>query len=166
MAKEEITPESINARKIAEIEERHREEIEALKIQIQLLQILATKVPEAPPKVVNKKVIQINMDSKRYFCETVDERSIFFKNHPESKKYKCQDCGEKFDTPAVEDGKILACSKCRSKRIFVNTEVINLELPIYIADDYLNDPENKKQFTRKEQPRRGRPPKQEVATEY
>jgi DNA-directed RNA polymerase subunit RPC12/RpoP len=151
MAKEEITPESINARKIDEIERRHKEEIDALKTQMQLLQIIATKVSEAPPEQeATKKIIQINTDGKSYFCETPEEKHIFFENHPEAKKYKCQDCGEKFDSPAVEDGKILACTKCRSKRIYVNTETYSIDqMPVYIADKYLNDPKNKKQFTRK-----------------
>ena len=64
MAKEELTPEVINARKIAEIEKKHQEEMDALKSQIQLLQIIATQASEAPPKVVNKKVIQINLDGE------------------------------------------------------------------------------------------------------
>jgi DNA-directed RNA polymerase subunit RPC12/RpoP len=150
MAKEDMTPEAINARKIAEIESKHKEEMGALRDQIQLLQIIATQTTEAPPRMVNKKVIQIIMDSKNYFCETAEEKAIFFANHPESKKYKCQDCKSKFETPAVEDGKILVCPKCRSKLIFVNTEVFNLDLPVFIADPYLNDEENKKHFVRKD----------------
>ena len=150
MVKEEMTLEEINAKKIAEIEERHKEEMEALKNQMQLLQIIATQASEAPPKILNKKVIQINMDGKTYMCETAEEKQIFFKNHSESKKYKCKDCGERFEVPAVEDGKILVCSKCRSKSIFVNTEVFNLDLPIFIADEYLDKPENKKHFVRKD----------------
>ena len=149
MAKEELTPEAINARKIAEIEERHREEMDALKAQVQLLQIIAAQATEAPPKAMTKEVIQINLDGKKYFCETVEEKAIFFKSHPEALKYKCQDCGERFITPAVEDGKILVCSKCRSKSIFVNTEVFNLELPIFIANDLLTE-ENNKHFVRKD----------------
>ena len=104
MAKQEMTPEAINARKIEEIEIKHKEEMDALKNQIQLLQIIATQTADAPPKTLNKLVIQINMDSTKYFCETSEEKAIFFKNHPESKKYKCQDCEERFETPAVEDG--------------------------------------------------------------
>lgn len=150
MAKEELTLETINARKIAEIEKKHQEEMDALKSQIQLLQIIATQASEAPPKVVNKKVIQINFDGKSYFCETAEEKAIFFKNHPEAEKYKCLDCKERFHTPAVEDGKILVCAKCRSKSIFVNTEVFNLDLPIFIADEYLDKSENKKHFVRKD----------------
>ena len=150
MAKEEITPESINARKIAEIEQRHKEEMDALKNQIQLLQIIATQNSETPPRMLNKPVIQINMDGKKYFCESPEEKHIFFKNHPEAKKYKCDDCSAKFEVPAVEDGKILVCSKCRSKSIFINTEVFNLELPNFIADEYLDDPENKKHFAGKD----------------
>lgn len=150
MAKEEITPESINAKKIAEIERKHKEEMDALRNQIQLLQIIATQTSEAPPRVVNKEVIQINMDGKKYFCETAEQKAIFFENHPEAKKYKCQDCKSKFETPAVEDGKILVCTKCRSKSIFINTEAFAYELPIFIADPYLNDEENKKHFVRKD----------------
>ena len=150
MAKEELTPEVINARKIAEIEKKHQEEMDALKSQIQLLQIIATQASEAPPKVVNKKVIQINLDGEKYFCETAEQKSIFFNNHPEAKKYKCADCNERFEVPAIEDGKILVCSKCRSKSIYVNAEVFNLELPIYIADEYLDKPENKRHFVRKD----------------
>jgi len=149
MAKEETTPEAINARKIAEIEKRHQEEMDALKNQIQLLQIIATQAADAPPKVTNKEIIQINMDSTKYFCETSEEKSIFFKNHPEAKKYKCQDCQERFETPAVEDGKILVCPKCRSKLIFVNTEVFNLDLPIFIADELLEKEGNREHFVRK-----------------
>ena len=149
MVKEEITPESINAKRIAEIELKHKEEMDALRSQIQLLQIIATQASEAPPKVTTKDVMQINMDGKQYFCETAEEKAIFFKNHPESKKYKCQNCNERFVTPAVEDGKILVCPKCRSKSIFVNTEVFNLNLPIFIADEYLGNTENKKHFIRK-----------------
>lgn len=149
MAKEEMTPEAINARKIVEIEKRHQEEMDALKNQIQLLQIIATQASEAPPKEVNKKVIQINFDGETYFCETAEEKAIFFKNY-EAKKYKCQDCKERFHTPAVEDGKILVCAKCRSKSIFVNTEVFNLDLPIFIADELLAKPGNKKHFVRKD----------------
>ena len=130
MAKEEITPESINARKIAEIERKHKEEMDALRTQIDLLKIIATQTAEAPPKVVNKEIIQINLDGKKYFCETAEQKAIFFQNHPEAKKYKCQDCKERFITPAVEDGKILVCVKCRSKSIFVNTEAFVYELPI------------------------------------
>jgi len=148
MAKEEMTPEAINARKIVEIEQKHKEEMDALKAQIQLLQIIATQASEAPPRVTTKEVMQINMDGEQYFCETAEEKAIFFKNHPESKKYKCQDCNERFQTPAVEDGKILVCPKCRSKSIFVNVEVFNLDLPIFIADEYLNKPENKKHFVK------------------
>lgn len=150
MAKEEMTPETINARKIVEIEKKHKEEMDVLKDQIQLLQIIATQTSEAPSKIVNKKVIQINFDSKTYFCETAEEKAIFFKNHPEAEKYKCQSCKEKFHTPAVEDGKILVCTKCRSKSIFINTEIFNLELPIFIADELLDKPENKKHFVRKD----------------
>jgi len=150
MAKEDMTPEAINAKKIAEIEERHREEIDVLKNQMQLLQIIATQASEVPSKVVNKKVIQINFDSETYFCEIAEEKAIFFKNHPEAKKYKCQDCKERFQMPAVEDGKILVCPKCRSKSIFVNTEVFNLDLPIFIADELLDKPGNKKHFVRKD----------------
>lgn len=150
MAKEDMTPEAINAKKIAEIERKHKEEMDALRDKIQLLQIIATQTSEAPPKVVSKKIIQINMDGKKYFCETPEEKATFFKNHSEAKKYKCQNCSEKFETPAVEDGKILVCTKCRSKSIFVNTEAFGYELPIFIADPYLNDPENKKHFVRKD----------------
>ena len=150
MAKEELTPEVINARRIEEIEKKHQRQIEALQNQIQLLQIIATQASEAPPKVVNKKVIQINLDSKKYFCETTEEKAIFFKNHPEANKYKCKDCSERFDVPAVEDSKILVCPKCRSKTIFINTEAFSYELPIFIADPYLNDEENKKHFVRKD----------------
>ncbi len=149
MAKEEMTPEAINARKIEEIEIKHKEEMDALKNQVELLQIIATQASEAPSKVVDKKVIQINLDSTKYFCETSEEKSIFFKNHPEAKKYKCQDCNERFEQPAVEDGKILVCPKCRSKLIFVNTEVFNLELPIFIADELLEKEGNKEHFVRK-----------------
>ncbi len=149
MAKEEMTPEAINARKIVEIEIKHKEEMGALRDQIQLLQIIATQASEAPPKTLNKPVIQINMDSTKYFCETTEEKHIFLKNHPEAKKYKCQDCEERFEQPAVEDGKILVCPKCRSKSIFVNTEVFNLELPIFIADELLEKEGNKKHFVRK-----------------
>jgi len=149
MAKEEMTPEAINARKIEEIELRHKEEMGALNDKIQLLQIIATQASEAPSKVVNKRVIQINMDGKSYFCETAEEKAIFFKNHPEVKKYKCQDCKSMFETPAVEDGKILVCPKCRSKLIFVNTEVFNLDLPIFIADELLEKEGNKEHFVRK-----------------
>jgi len=150
MAKEELTNEDINARRIREIEQKHKEEMDALKTQIQLLQIIAKQGSEAPSKVLNKEVIQINMDGKKYFCESSEEKAIFFKNHPEAKKYKCQDCKERFVVPAVEDGKILVCPKCRSKGIFVNTEAFVYELPIFIADPYLNDPENKKHFERKD----------------
>lgn len=149
MAKE-LTLEEINAKKIAEIEERHQEEIDALKNQIQLLQIIATQASEAPPKVLNKPIIQINCDGKKHFCETVEEKAIFFDNHPDAKKYKCQDCSERFETPAVEDGKLLVCPKCRSKSIFVNTEVFNLDLPIFIADELLEKEGNKKHFIRKD----------------
>jgi len=142
--------EEMSAKRIAEIERRHKEEMDALKNQMQLLQIIATQASEAPPKVVNKKVIQINIDGKSYFCETTEEKAIFFANHPEANKYKCQNCNERFDIPAVEDGKILVCPKCRSKSIFVNTEVFNLDLPIFIANDYLDKPENKKHFVRKD----------------
>ena len=149
MGKEDMTPEAINARKIAEIEIKHKEEMDALKNQIQLLQIIATQASEAPQKVTNKEIIQINMDSTKYFCETTEEKHIFLKNHPEAKKYKCQDCNERFEQPAVEDGKILVCPKCRSKSIFVNTEVFNLELPIFIADELLEKEGNKEHFVRK-----------------
>lgn len=150
MVKEELTPEVINARRIEEIERKHKEEMDALRTQIDLLKIIATQASEAPPKVVNKEVIQINMDGKKYFCETAEEKAMFFKNHPEALKYKCQDCSERFVTPAVEDGKILVCPKCRSKTIFVNTEVFAYELPVFIADPYLNDEENRKHFERKD----------------
>jgi len=153
MAKEEITPESINAKRIAEIELKHKEEIDALKSQMQLLEIIARKSLEASPaeEETTKKVIQINVDGKRYFCETQAEKQTFFANHPEAKKYKCNDCGERFDKPAVEDGKILVCVKCHSKSIFINTETYSIgQMPVFIADKYLNDPENKKQFIRKD----------------
>ncbi len=150
MAKQEMTPEAINARKIEEIEIKHKEEMDALKNQIQLLQIIATQASEAPPKTLNKPVIQINLDSTKYFCETSEEKHIFFKNHPEAKKYKCQDCNERFEQPAVEDGKILVCPKCRSKSIFVNAEVFNLDLPIFIADELLEKEGNKEHFVRKD----------------
>lgn len=149
MAKEDMTPEAINAKKIAEIEERHREEIDALKNQVELLQIIAKQTTEAPPRVVNKKVIQINMDGRKYFCESNEEKAVFFENHSGAKKYKCRKCSERFETPAVEDGKILVCPKCRDKSIFVNTEAFGYELPIFIADPYLDDPENKKHFVRR-----------------
>lgn len=150
MAKEEMTPEAINARKIEEIELKHKEEMDALKSQVELLQIIAKQTTEAPPTVVNKKVIQINMDGTKYFCESNEEKAIFFANHPEAKKYKCQKCNERFETPAVEDGKILVCPKCRDKSIFVNTEAFGYDLPVFIADPYLNDEENKKHFVRKD----------------
>ncbi len=150
MAKQEMTPEAINARKIEEIEKKHQREMEALNDKIQLLQIIATQTADAPPAVVNKKVIQINLDDTKHFCETTEEKAIFFKNHPEAKKYKCHDCKERFEMPAVEDGKILVCPKCRSKTIFANTEVFNLELPIFIADELLVRPGNKRHFVRKD----------------
>jgi len=150
MAKEELTNEEINARRIREIEQKHKEEMDALRNQIQLLQIIATQASEAPPKVVNKEVVQINLDGKKYFCETMEQKAVFFKNHPEAKKYKCKDCNERFETPSVEDGKILVCPKCRSKSIYVNTEAFVYEMPVFIADPYLNDEENKKHFERRE----------------
>ena len=146
----ELTPEDINARRIREIEQKHKEEMDALKSQIQLLQIIATQASEAPPKMTTKEIIQINFDGVKYFCETAEEKAAFFKNHPDSLKYKCNDCNERFQAPAIEDGKILVCPKCRSKTIYVNTEVFNLELPIYIADELLNKPENRKHFERKD----------------
>jgi len=92
MAKEEMTPEAINAKKIAEIERKHQEEMDELKNQIQLLQIIATKTQSVEaavtPMMINKRVIQINMDDKKYFCESAEEKAIFFENHSEAKRYK------------------------------------------------------------------------------
>ena len=150
MAKEEITPESINARKIAEIEERHKEEMDALKNQVHLLEIIARKqVPGTQLEsqlAPMKKIIQINAEGKKYFCETAQEQQIFFKNHPNLKKFVCNTCDEKFDTPA----KIRRCPKCGSENIYATFECFKVDLPVFAADEYLNDQENKDQFTRKE----------------
>lgn len=152
MAKEDAMLEEMNAKKIAEIERKHREEMDELRDKIQLLQIIATKQasviqPENQQQAV-KKVTQINVGSKSYFCVTPQEKSIFFENNPNAKKYICKDCGERFDRPATENKKLI-CPKCHSATINVYTEIFTLELFDYIADKYLNDPENKKQFIRK-----------------
>ena len=53
-------------------------------------------------------------------------------------------------------GKKYICETAAEEAIFtennpgVKTETYHLELPDHIIDGYLNDPENKKQFTRKE----------------
>ena len=149
MAKEDMTPESINAKRIAEIEERHKEEMDALRNQIQLLHIIATKTSESPAEShleAMKPIIQINADGKSYFCTTMQEKRIFMENNPGLKKFTCIGCDEKFNNPA----KKMRCPKCSSERIYPTFETFKLSLPVNTADKYLNDTENKKQFTRKD----------------
>lgn len=104
-----------------------------------------------PTKEIEKmvNVIQINTDSVEYFCKTEEEKRIFFENNPNAKKYRCTPCGERFNNPAITDGKIFVCTKCHSQSIFVNTETFGIELTPYNADKRINNTENKRQFTRK-----------------
>lgn len=60
-----------------------------------------------------KKVTQIIVGKKSYFCTTPEEERIFAENNPD-----------------------------------IKTETFKIELLISTAEKYLNDPENKKQFTR------------------
>jgi hypothetical protein len=52
-------------------------------------------------------------------------------------------------------GKKYFCANQEEQRIFeenkpgVKTESFEVELPVFVADRYLNDPENKKQFVKK-----------------
>ena len=55
------------------------------------------------------------------------------------------------------NGKSYFCTTNQEQQIFsennpdVETETFTLELPVAVANGYLNDPENKKQFTKQEQ---------------
>lgn len=121
------------------------EEIEELK------KALGIKEPAPEPEIEKPvKVIQINTDGKEYFCKTEEEKRIFFENNPDAKKYRCIPCGERFNNPAISEGKILVCIKCHSQNIFVNTETFGIELTPYNADKRINNPANKRQFTRKD----------------
>lgn len=68
------------------------------------------------------RVIQINTDSKEYFCLRPEEKQTFFENNPDARN--------------TEKKK--------------NSESFHIELPDYIAERYLNKPSNKKQFVRKD----------------
>jgi hypothetical protein len=63
-----------------------------------------------------RKVTQIIVGKKSYFCTTPEEERIFAENNPD-----------------------------------VKTETFKIELLISTAEKYLNDPENVKQFTKKEE---------------
>jgi len=125
--------------------------------QVKMTQTLEAIAAQAPKQEIPEsvKVIQINTDGKRYFCKTSEEQEIFFENNPQALKYICDDCGERFDIPSVAEGQIYICTKCNSKSIHVNTESFNYELPVFVAEKYLEDPNNKKQFTRKQFTKKG-----------
>ncbi|MCK5016957.1 MAG: hypothetical protein KAS32_07775 [Candidatus Peribacteraceae bacterium] len=62
--------------------------------------------------------------------------------------------GHKKVIEIIAGGKKYFCDSMEGKMIFsqnnpgVKVEMYNIELPLHLADRYLNDPENKKQFTR------------------
>ena len=149
MAKEDLDFMKLLEQKTKEIEEKFQEKMAELENRAQLLEIIARKqVPGSPVESQlqpMKSVIEIIADGKTYFCETAQEKQIFFKNHPNLKKFVCNTCSEKFDTPA----KIRRCPKCGSENIYATFECFKVDLPVFAADEYLNDPENKKQFVRK-----------------
>ena len=88
-----------------------QEQIDALDNRVQLLEIIAKKGGSqdlGQSEVQFKKVIQVNIGTSKYFCETQEE--------------------------------VLALS---AKNPGLPTETFNVELPVAIANEYLNDAENK-----------------------
>lgn len=91
------------------MKESETNELEMLRKRVRELELDA----EEPTTRGHKKVTQIIVGKKIYFCRTSEEEQIFSEKHPG-----------------------------------VETETFHIELLNSTADKYLNDPENRKQFTR------------------
>lgn len=116
------------------------EKLDGLENRVQLLEIIAKKqmVAEVQPELdAMKKVIQIN-------------------TLPKLSKPRYNNKGELIAKAAViEPGKSYFCTTPQEQHIFsennpgVETESFNIDLPVSTANEYLNNPENKRQFTMK-----------------
>lgn len=123
---------------MAKIEEL-QEKVDALENRVQLLEIIAKKQLVVETKTEpdeTKKVIQIN-------------------TLPKLAKARYNNKGELIEKEKViESGKSYFCTTPQEQHIFsennpsVETESFNVDLPVLVANEYLNDPENKKQFTK------------------
>lgn len=109
--------------------------------RVELLEVIAkkqlTEVPEETQKQEMKKVIQINTKPK-LSKPLHDNKGNLTKG-----------------VEVIEHGKKYYCTTPQEQKIFtennpdVETESFNIELSVADANKYLNDPENKKEFTRK-----------------
>jgi len=123
-------------------EKEIQEKLKDLENRVQLLEIIAKKQAlETQPETQQnemKKVIQIN-------------------TKPKLSKPNYNNKGELIaKAEIIERGRTYFCSTPQEQHIFtennpgVETESFTVELPVISADKYLNDPENKKQFTERE----------------
>lgn len=117
------------------------EKQEELENRMSLLEIIAKKsVSEVPlePQQTMKKVIQISTMPKMSKAKYNNKRELIAKEE------------------VIEPGKTYFCTTPQEQSIFadnnpdVKVETFNIEMPTFVADKHLNDPENKKQFTKKE----------------
>ncbi len=114
-----------------------KEQVEGLKGRVGMLEIVAknTVAAAGPEEPLERmvKVIQINVAPKTKMV-VEDKRKVL---------------------KLVEGGKEYFCITAEEQRIFaennpgVKTESFKVELQEAAAEKYLNDPENKKQFTKK-----------------
>lgn len=129
-----------------------QEELNALKNRVELLEIIAKKgtaAAESEPQQRTKKVIQINAKGRKYFCTTPEEVQRFLDNNPDLKRDIQGEIDEVKATEAyrnTKNQKHNAAIQKVAQLTRTKMETHNIHLPDHVADKYLNDPENKKQF--------------------
>lgn len=132
--------------------------------QVEAATSATTKTPNETIAILTEKIKKLEESQERERKVVMPNRVelIQINTKPEIAPAKY---GKKHELIAnakvVTPGKKYYCMTGREKQIFKDNhpdeeiEAFNIELPGYLADKYLNEPENKRQFARKEQDDRG-----------